>query len=497
MAIDELSGWFIDEAKNGFKIDGLQQKAGNIPTGNGSSSPKNKFICTVNELANYYRSVFNNPPKEQEDVTGDDSDLLAFTRVIFSTSRPPATLTQAFRKAKSSMKPNSERQSTISNMLRRDLMNYDLSPDHLAGNNTLILAKTDIYRYTSLLVLNLGIQHGETTWNSLTTIYQMYIDDLISECFTHALKTALLLAMYIRLSCYLHHDSQQEDITILERITSANGWFLPKSLFITYYSAVVEVKCLLEQRYESSIQCRYEAAISVALCLNNYVDAILYADYLLSIDQLQSVHVSLQMTIGTLYQLWREFAKAMKIYRQIIVSPHFLQQEMQIFNLNVLMWSIMIEIDNPEGAEVYLDNIKRSPLLQQYIIRVTNEAYNTTRRIIHRDGRQIKVDTQFMERALLTHDLSNDTHKTMMYAYIHCMNDSRKLAIEWAEKSLEIHKKEKGVGEKTVTMWGLNVLQFLACVAFDEGDLLKSEKYAKRALEISLSHVRRAKLHKR
>ena len=41
MAIEELSGWFTDEAKNGYKIDGLQQKAGNIPTGNGCSNPKN------------------------------------------------------------------------------------------------------------------------------------------------------------------------------------------------------------------------------------------------------------------------------------------------------------------------------------------------------------------------------------------------------------------------------------------------------------------------
>ena len=49
MAIDELTGWFTDEAKNGFKIDGLQQKAGNIPTGNGCSNPKNKFICTLNQ----------------------------------------------------------------------------------------------------------------------------------------------------------------------------------------------------------------------------------------------------------------------------------------------------------------------------------------------------------------------------------------------------------------------------------------------------------------
>ena len=37
MAIEELMGWFEDGAKDGFKIDGLQESAGNIPTGNGEA----------------------------------------------------------------------------------------------------------------------------------------------------------------------------------------------------------------------------------------------------------------------------------------------------------------------------------------------------------------------------------------------------------------------------------------------------------------------------
>ena len=41
---------FTDDGMNEFKIDGLQQKAGNIPTGNGTKEQKNKFILTVEEL---------------------------------------------------------------------------------------------------------------------------------------------------------------------------------------------------------------------------------------------------------------------------------------------------------------------------------------------------------------------------------------------------------------------------------------------------------------
>ena len=262
MAIDELSGWFTDEAKNGFKMDGLQQKAGNIPTGNGCSNPKNKFISTVNELTDYYRLVYDNPLDEQDEVTGDDSDMLAFTRVIYSTSHPPASLTQAFRKAKNSMKPNVKRRSAIDKMLLSDLMNYEFQPTNMPLDKTLILAKTDIYRFPSLLILNLGIMYDETSCSSMATIYQLYIDEVIDMRHTLSLKTALLLAMYIRLSCYLHHDSQQEDINVVENIAaSPNGWFLPKSLFIMYFSAAVEIKHSLEDEIATPTVCRCESAM--------------------------------------------------------------------------------------------------------------------------------------------------------------------------------------------------------------------------------------------
>ena len=41
--IEELKGWFEDGATDGFKIDGLQEKAGNIPTGNCLGDSKNKY----------------------------------------------------------------------------------------------------------------------------------------------------------------------------------------------------------------------------------------------------------------------------------------------------------------------------------------------------------------------------------------------------------------------------------------------------------------------
>ena len=82
--IEELEGWFQDEAKSGFKIvDGLRANAGNIPTGNGSTNDKNIYICTVTSLLERYEQIYNNPPEEDNSYfSGDDSDMLSYVRLI-------------------------------------------------------------------------------------------------------------------------------------------------------------------------------------------------------------------------------------------------------------------------------------------------------------------------------------------------------------------------------------------------------------------------------
>ena len=82
MAIEELEGWFEDQAQNGFKIDGLAKGAGNIPTGNGPQN-KNHFILTPLQLADKYRVVLDNPdPKEA--LRGDLTAMLTYVAPLYS-----------------------------------------------------------------------------------------------------------------------------------------------------------------------------------------------------------------------------------------------------------------------------------------------------------------------------------------------------------------------------------------------------------------------------
>ena len=105
-------------------------------------------------------------------------------------------------------------------------------------------------------------------------------------------------------------------------------------------------------------------------------------------------------------------------------------------------------------------------------------------RMRNSEGGHIRIDTQFMEGALLAQDPSKNTALAYLYACIHRMNNKTLLAIEWAERSLAMHKEEKHVGMETVTMFGLVILAFLVHREYDRGSIDKGEEYAKRALVI-------------
>ena len=77
MAIEELQGWFDDQAKNGFKIDGLSPGAGNIPTGNWVNQNKNCFIITPEDLAAVYEEALKNP--KEEALRGELTAMLTYT----------------------------------------------------------------------------------------------------------------------------------------------------------------------------------------------------------------------------------------------------------------------------------------------------------------------------------------------------------------------------------------------------------------------------------
>ena len=127
MAIKELHGWFDDRGKNGFKIDGLTDGAGNIPTGN-SIQHRNHFIVTPKQLSERYKTILDNP-NPNEALSGDLTAMLTYTVSIYSRQNEENSLLHEFRNLISEFETNQERKDINMEMLTTDAKKFNFVPD--------------------------------------------------------------------------------------------------------------------------------------------------------------------------------------------------------------------------------------------------------------------------------------------------------------------------------------------------------------------------------
>ena len=166
MDIDELNGddkWFDDASVSGFKIDGLQRNAGNIPTGNGTQNQKNKFIQTVDGLVKVYEQIFLRPDPEKSKI-GDMSAMLSSTVFLYGDSH----LHDEFVARTSAILPSTLRREASMQMLQSDAMKFDYRPDDTLTHIKDV--KKDFYRFPSIILFDMKILHGVQTSSVWETI---------------------------------------------------------------------------------------------------------------------------------------------------------------------------------------------------------------------------------------------------------------------------------------------------------------------------------------
>lgn len=227
MNIKELHSWFDDQEMNGLKIDGLQRGAGNIPTGNGVTDRKNKYIDSPEELLEKFKLVFDNPDEETA-IVGDDSAMLAFTREIYSFSGGLANnlLRNFVAKQERVRMKDARRQLTIE-MLENDVEEYELNEATFTSDTTsetkshVVEVKPKIYRFPSLVILDLCILYevnAESSWKAVDLLYSR---GNISDSHRRALYNLLAMASYVRLCTYLYHKSQNEFMVLPDPMSRA------------------------------------------------------------------------------------------------------------------------------------------------------------------------------------------------------------------------------------------------------------------------------------
>ena len=259
MAIDELKRWFDDKAKNGFKIDGLSDGAGNIPTGNGSKGQKNHFIVTPSELADRYKQILHNPDRD-ESLRGDLTAMLAYTSPLYSyqEGETDAELIEVFKIKMKTNGQNDLRRAANMAMLQTDAKKFNFVPD-----GSLIIkgygadVKKELYRFPSIVALDIALLCGSCGSSSWDTLQNLAQNGSISPYLSNALKFLLAAATYIRLSTYFYHDSHDDRMSVLQGLSqqpeeerqnqSCKRWHIPVGLFSAVCYTMIPLKEFLAQ----------------------------------------------------------------------------------------------------------------------------------------------------------------------------------------------------------------------------------------------------------
>ena len=248
MNLKELKGWFDDKQQSGFKIDGLGEWAGNIPTGNGSTNEKNHFIVTVEELLKRYQKKLNEPDKGTDKA--DMTAMLQYMKLVFSHGENANELLTDFLAKKERLKTNTARDDANRRMFEADAKKYSFKPDQaLIGKGYTVNSKLELYRYPSILLYNISILSKFIAGDSWNTLRGLRNNGIISQSLYRSLYFLLACACYFRLSAYLYHDSQDDRLSVLptsslvstiasstnsEISAAGRRWYLPQGLFIEH-----------------------------------------------------------------------------------------------------------------------------------------------------------------------------------------------------------------------------------------------------------------------
>ena len=257
MDIAEIQDWFDDRQRNGFKIDGPTEWAGNIPTGKGSSSG-NTYIMTPGKLFETYKK-FLDEPKEEAYRHVDLTALLQYTKEVFTYGGKAATkLLDSFLSQKKTAFANEDRVRINEAMFKNDAVKHNFGLESgLDDKGYSVEAKREIHKYPSILLYNISIVLGFTKCNSWETLAGLYAKGLISASIYESLLFLLACSCYVRHSTYLLHGAHDDRMSLLATISgfksydvhrnsavaqASRRWYMPHALFVKQCEKSVPLK---------------------------------------------------------------------------------------------------------------------------------------------------------------------------------------------------------------------------------------------------------------
>ena len=285
-------GWFEDGAKDGFKIDGLQESAGNIPTGNGEAGSNNKFIMTPDQFLERYQEEYTHPDKTKA-LKGDVTAMVKYMRSIYAHEMDENAL-ESLKIKITAVHTSSERIEMSKKMLSSDISKFNFKPSsYLEGQGYTINVKKDIFRFPSIILLDLAIVNDvwcSSTWD-VPEVLKM--EHRISGSLAKSLSFLLASGCFVRLEAYLHHGGHDDRISVAKELNKkafeirqtsnlANRrYFVPANLFFIICKHSIPLKDSFQHfELERALSAEYQADISwqsqteVLYCTGRFTQAL-------------------------------------------------------------------------------------------------------------------------------------------------------------------------------------------------------------------------------
>ena len=270
MNIKELKEMgYIDQQANGFKIDGLGQNAGNIPTGNGLSNSK-QLILTEDELYDmYYKDYMASDDEHAYDrtiqspshIVGSDlSQMLSNCISVFkyptisiasTVSVNDQSLLGKFHHRLQQLLMTDKRKERTIEMMKQDANKYTYLPTDFRNPSGWLKVKSDIYRYPTIMINSLKIFceiHETNVWKSI----DLLAEQLGWEAQTvHGIKFLVAASLLLRLDAYLFYNTQSEHITLLHQGTNSDSYKINFNLFHSIGSYLFTLKSSVQMVMQS------------------------------------------------------------------------------------------------------------------------------------------------------------------------------------------------------------------------------------------------------
>ena len=114
--------------------------------------------------------------------------------------------------------PNKARKDVNMEMLRTDAQKFNFEPNAEFLNKGLNAnVKKELYRFPSILLMDISIILGRAKQSSWETLDFFTQQKSLTQYILSTLRFSLAAAVFIRLSAYLHHDSQDDRVSVVRK----------------------------------------------------------------------------------------------------------------------------------------------------------------------------------------------------------------------------------------------------------------------------------------